>query len=175
MEFHPVHELKTLFQVNALGPMYLTQKILPTLRQSKGRVIFVSSLASVISSPLLGGYASTKRAVAAFAEALRLELRGLDVSVSTIAPAYVKTDIFDKVSDGMDHHNSEEAKAVYAHHFRPEVRERDHKNFTLASPPSVTTDAIYDALTNPWPKARYVVRTIVVVVVVGSMVVLVCR
>lgn len=39
MEFHAIKDAQALFDVNYFGLMRVTQKFLPLLRQSKGRII----------------------------------------------------------------------------------------------------------------------------------------
>jgi short-subunit dehydrogenase len=53
--------------------------------------VFVASLAGLVGAPTLVAYTTTKFAVVGFAEALRLELAGSGVGVTTVCPGFVRT------------------------------------------------------------------------------------
>lgn len=93
---------------------------------------------------------------------LRRELNDFGVSVSLIVPAYVNTAIFGKVTQSIDENveMSKEIMDTYGYFFRPEKRAKDKKSVTLASPPTVTTDAITHALTSAYPKTKYIVANV---------------
>ena len=74
------------FRVNVLDPMRLTRALLPALKQQKGKIIFVGSLAGRITLPFQGHYSATKAAMASLAEALRMELAPEHVQVTCIEP-----------------------------------------------------------------------------------------
>jgi NAD(P)-dependent dehydrogenase (short-subunit alcohol dehydrogenase family) len=75
IEFVPPAELRRQFDVNVVGQIAVTQAVMPRLRESRGRVVFVSSLNGKISMPLVGAYAASKFAIEAVADALRIELK----------------------------------------------------------------------------------------------------
>lgn len=79
------------FQVNLFGPLHLTRRLLPGLRQRRGRIVWVGSLAGRQSLAFQAHYAATKAATAAFSDALRMELKPLGVSVSCVEPGDVAT------------------------------------------------------------------------------------
>jgi len=157
IEFHTTDLNRKVLQVNYFGPVYLTQKVLPTLRSTKGRIINISSVSSVLTQPTSGVYSASKRALEAVSDTLRVELRGFNVSVSIVQPAFTKSAIFGKITKVIDQDISPEIRALYGYHYREEKRAANRKRVSRASPPNVTTDAIYDALTNEYPKSRYVV------------------
>jgi NAD(P)-dependent dehydrogenase (short-subunit alcohol dehydrogenase family) len=82
-----------LMRVNYLGPVYLTWHALPALKQSGGRLVFVSSLAGLTGVPTHTAYAATKHALFGFADSLRIELTGTGVSVTVVAPDFVVSEI----------------------------------------------------------------------------------
>jgi short-subunit dehydrogenase len=61
------------------------------LEQGSGHIVNVSSVAGHISPPYMGMYAATKHALAAVSDALRIELGGTGVGVSTIFPGLTDT------------------------------------------------------------------------------------
>jgi short-subunit dehydrogenase len=82
-----------LMQVNYLAPVRLTSLALPHLKQSKGLLVAVASLAGITGVPERSGYAASKHALIGFFESLRIELRATGVEVSVIAPDFVVTEI----------------------------------------------------------------------------------
>jgi short-subunit dehydrogenase len=84
---------ETLLRVNYLGPVHLTAQALPHLKQSKGLLVAVASLAGLTGVPERSGYAASKHALIGFFDSLRIELAGSGVDVSVIAPDFVVTEI----------------------------------------------------------------------------------
>jgi short-subunit dehydrogenase len=88
-------EVARQFEVNLLGPIQLTRLLLPSLRERKGRIIWVGSLAGRQSLPFQGHYSATKAGVAALSDALRMELRPLGVQVACVEPGDISTGFTD--------------------------------------------------------------------------------
>jgi short-subunit dehydrogenase len=64
---------KTVFESNVLGTVYPTIPAIPYLRKTKGSVVFISSLAGIRGLPGLSAYSSSKMALRAIAESIRIE------------------------------------------------------------------------------------------------------
>ena len=96
LEFVPLDEVRWLFEVNVFGLLAVTQAFLPMLRQAQGRIVNVSSTASHIVAPFHGPYSASKLSVNGLSDALRLELRPFNVSVSVIICGSIKTPIWEK-------------------------------------------------------------------------------
>ena len=72
--------------------MNLTQAVLPQLRkQGRGRLIFTSSVAAVLSIPYQSFYSISKAAINSFALALQNEVRRFGIRVSVLMPGDVAT------------------------------------------------------------------------------------
>jgi short-subunit dehydrogenase len=82
-----------LMEVNYLAPVRLTSLALPHLKQSKGLLVAVASLAGLTGVPERSGYAASKHALIGFFDSLRIELAGSGVDVSVIAPDFVVSEI----------------------------------------------------------------------------------
>ena len=82
-----------LLAVNYLGAVYLTAAALPHLKQARGLIVAVASIAGLTGVPERTGYAASKHAMVGFFESLRIELRGSGVAVSIIAPDFVASQI----------------------------------------------------------------------------------
>lgn len=98
--------------VNLLGPWRVTAEVLPELLRSRGRVVFVASELAYATLPFASPYAVSKRALTAYADALRLECGGR-VAVSTVYPGYVRTPIHERsASLGLSMEGSVRAERV---------------------------------------------------------------
>jgi len=91
----PVTESRAQFDVLVHGPHALARAALPALRESGGRIVTVSSVLGFSAAPGAGVYAAAKAATESLHDALRIELRGTDVAVSLVEPAWVDTDFGD--------------------------------------------------------------------------------
>ena len=69
-------EWRKQLDINVVGALAVTQAVLPRLRESRGRVVFISSVNGRISMPMLGPYCASKFALEAAVDALRLEVKG---------------------------------------------------------------------------------------------------
>jgi short-subunit dehydrogenase len=80
--------------VNFWGTVYGVKHFLPLLkRQPQSHIVCVSSIFGIIAPPGQAAYCASKFAVRGFAEALRHELEGTNVQVSTVHPGGVRTGI----------------------------------------------------------------------------------
>ena len=82
-----------LMEVNYLAPVRLTALSLPHLKQSKGLLVAVASLAGLTGVPERSGYAASKHAMIGFFDSLRIELAGSGVDVTVVAPDFVVSEI----------------------------------------------------------------------------------
>jgi NADP-dependent 3-hydroxy acid dehydrogenase YdfG len=102
---------RTMYDVNVLGTLHVTQALLPALRASGDAVIVnVGSTAGRIAYEGGGGYTAAKHGVQVLTETLRLELVGEPIRISEVAPGMVRTDEFALVRFAGD---QERADAVY--------------------------------------------------------------
>lgn len=87
----PVAELDAMWRINVRAPALLTRSLLPALRAGPGDVVFVNSGAGLRANPNWGGYAATKFALRALADALRAEERAHGVRVTSVYPGRTDT------------------------------------------------------------------------------------
>lgn len=91
-----VKDTEKMFSTNVLGLMYLTQGIgLMMAEKGSGHIINIASQAGKMATPKSSVYAATKFAVIGFSNSLRLEMKPLGVSVTTVNPGPIKTPFFD--------------------------------------------------------------------------------
>jgi short-subunit dehydrogenase len=85
--------LERLLAVNYLGAAHMTAAALPYLKNSRGLIVAVASIAGLTGVPERTGYAASKHAMVGFFESLRIELRGSGVDVTIVAPDFVKSEL----------------------------------------------------------------------------------
>jgi len=75
-----------VLKVNVLGSVFPTKAALPYLNLQKGSVIFISSIASFYGIPYNSIYSSSKKALSAFSQSLRIENKdkGLHVGIAYV-------------------------------------------------------------------------------------------
>jgi NAD(P)-dependent dehydrogenase (short-subunit alcohol dehydrogenase family) len=103
VEHIPAADWRRQFDVNFFGAIELTRATLPLLRQGvqalgRGvpRLLLVSSIGGRIAQPMMAPYTSSKFALTALGDSLRLELRRQGIGVTVIEPGAVATDIWAK-------------------------------------------------------------------------------
>jgi short-subunit dehydrogenase len=96
----PLERAEEMTRINWLGTLYTVHAALPHL-QGGGHVVIVSSGAGLRAFPEAAAYGATKAAQRAFAEALRHELAGTGVSLTTVFPGEIDTDLHAHECDRM--------------------------------------------------------------------------
>jgi|YelNatPaOPRAMG01_1025707.scaffolds.fasta_scaffold30818_3 NAD(P)-dependent dehydrogenase (short-subunit alcohol dehydrogenase family) len=93
-------ELRLQFETNVIGWAALTRAVVPfMIKQKSGKIVNISSISGVLPTPFAGAYCSTKAAVTAFSDSLRMELAPFGIQVITVQPGGIKTNL----SDNADH------------------------------------------------------------------------
>jgi short-subunit dehydrogenase len=92
-ELHDLSLFEKVIQVNFFGSVYCTHYALPYLKETRGRLVGVSSLRGKFPSATADGYGASKHAMAGFFDSLRNELADSGVSVTMIFPGWVCTGI----------------------------------------------------------------------------------
>ncbi|GAC1398670.1 MAG: SDR family oxidoreductase [Mycobacterium sp.] len=159
MEAVTTDEWRKQFEINVIGQLAVTRAVLPRLRESRGRVVFISSVNGRLSMSLVGAYCASKFALEAAADALRMELRPWRIGVAIVEPAQTDTDMW-RTAD----HMVEEAEAtltatqreLYARHIAG-MKRMIPLSQRLAVPAAKVSAVVEEVLTARKPRARYVV------------------
>jgi short-subunit dehydrogenase len=83
---------KKQFDVCLFGAIRVLKAALPSLRESKGHILFTSSVAAVTPIPYQAFYSAAKAAINSVVMALRNELKGTGIRVAAVLPGDVRTD-----------------------------------------------------------------------------------
>ena len=99
LDITPIRDFKNLYDVNLLGNHAILEILLPKLQaQQSGKIVFISSLASLISMPSSKAYSSSKRALNSYAESIRFKYKEDGIKVINILPGFIKSELTDKNS-----------------------------------------------------------------------------
>lgn len=96
-ELAPGDEVRRQLDINLLGTWRVTAACTDALVASRGRIVMVASRMAVMQLPLAAAYGASKRAMVAYADALRLEL-GTHVGVTCVYPSSVRSPIHDSTA-----------------------------------------------------------------------------
>ncbi|MER6331942.1 SDR family NAD(P)-dependent oxidoreductase [Streptomyces sp. NPDC001034] len=97
-ELPPGAEVRRQLDINLLGAWRVTAASVAALVASRGRIVMVSSRMAALQLPLAAAYGASKRALVAYADALRLEL-GTHVGVTCVYPSAVRSPIHDSTAE----------------------------------------------------------------------------
>jgi NAD(P)-dependent dehydrogenase (short-subunit alcohol dehydrogenase family) len=154
-----IDDLRRQLEVNVVGQVAVTQALLPRLRASRGRVVFVSSIGGRVSTPMMGAYSASKFALEGLADAMRMELRRWGIQVVLIEPGAIDTDLWRQAEDTA--REAEDAldpqlRELYADHLAG-IRKTIPRIQKQASAAQLAAGVVERALTARRPRARYLV------------------
>lgn len=96
VEVLPLELWRSQFDVNLFGHIAVIQALLPFLRESRGRIVNISSVGGEAALPIYGAYAGTKFALEAASDSLRREVASQGVQVVVVQAGGVKTVMADR-------------------------------------------------------------------------------
>lgn len=161
---------ETNIQVNLLGVIRVTKAALPHLRESKGRLVTMGSLAGRAPSAFGSAYTPTKAAVASFQDAVRQEMYRFGVYCSLIEPGFFATGMLHRSAElgklslaGSTSTGGGEDPAVVAAYGSYLEKMKRTEGSVIASEKlnggeegvSWVTNSVLDALTSWYPRTRY--------------------
>lgn len=86
-----------LIQVMLTGVARLTRATLPGMRaRGFGRIVNIGSIHSLVASPYKSAYVAAKHGLLGLSKVVALETAGVDITVNTICPSYVRTPLVDQ-------------------------------------------------------------------------------
>ena len=151
LEELPHAALERLFQVNVLGPVHLTQQLLPGMRErGYGRVVMVGSMPASFPLAYRSSYVASKAALKGFATAARFEMSPYGVWLTTVEPGSINTGI----STRRTKYVAEDS--VHAERFRTMIRTLDD-NERDGTPAVRVAHTIVQAIEEDEPGPMYAV------------------
>jgi short-subunit dehydrogenase len=86
-----------LIRLNVVSTVHLAKRIAEDMvARGKGRILFTSSIASTMPGPFMAVYNASKAFIQSFAQAIREELKGSGVSVTSLMPGATDTEFFER-------------------------------------------------------------------------------
>uniref|UniRef100_V9L2Y1 D-beta-hydroxybutyrate dehydrogenase, mitochondrial-like protein n=1 Tax=Callorhinchus milii TaxID=7868 RepID=V9L2Y1_CALMI len=164
VEWNTLESYQRLVDVNLWGSVRTTKASLPLLRESKGRIVFMSSISATIHSKGTSMYAITKSGIEAFARCLTHEMKRFGVNVSIVQPGNFSRatnilqeptfeEVWNKLSDMVKESYGKDCVQNYIHGIRYAL---SHANKNATD----VTNIIIEALMSPKPKIRYCVTSV---------------
>ena len=93
-------EIVRTMKINTIAPMFVARAVLPDmLKRDRGHICTIASAGGMLSNPKMSVYAASKWGVIGWSDSVRIELQDMrsNVHVTTIAPYYINTGMFDGV------------------------------------------------------------------------------
>jgi len=157
LEILPYSDIKMLLNVNICGLLCVTKTFLPLIRNTKGRIVNISSGHGLLAIPDKSVYAASKFAVQAISDSLRVELKPFGVKVSNIVVGKINTNVLDKILDDRKKMiNQAEPETAKLYSTQMEYFDREVKNLPGIEAVEVAK-VIADAVSNVKTKAQYLV------------------
>lgn len=87
-------DIQRLYQTNLVAPAYLISKAIPHMKNQRwGRIINIGSISGVMGEAYASIYSSSKAGLIGLTKALALELAEYEITVNTINPGWVETEL----------------------------------------------------------------------------------
>ncbi|KAK4493570.1 hypothetical protein RD792_006677 [Penstemon davidsonii] len=91
-DIEDVTDFKAVMDINFWGSVYMTKFAVPYLKNSRGRIVVISSSASWLPAPRETFYNASKAAVTQFFETLRVEF-GQDIGITLVTPGFIESEL----------------------------------------------------------------------------------
>jgi len=162
-ELQPASHWKLQLDVNVLGMALTSKAFMPLLRDSKGRIINVASVAGRLGTNGTSSYNASKFAVEGMSDSMRRELSCWGIEVVIIEPGIMKTPLWDVPMQEADPSAvwnllNDEQKAVYGEQFFKDCQKEGHQLVEkVGGDPKLVVNAMVEAVTAKYPMHRYIV------------------
>lgn len=156
MEEVTVADLRTQFDTNFFGAIRVIHRVLPAMRERRrGRIVNMSSIAGLVSNPLMGPYSASKHALEAVSDALRLELASFGIRVVLIEPGIIPTNINRTGAELSSRYLGNAAESPYALVYFAFLRTWQKRVAAAKTTPEECARVILHAIRAESPRPRY--------------------
>lgn len=159
-ELTPLAEYARTLNINFLANVAVFQAAIPALRQSRGRLLLISSMSGRVALPFLGAYTASKHALEGWADIVRQEVAGDGVEVILIEPGGVRTGMVSAqiaLAQRMQGELTAEQAARYGMLYQGFAAAAQAGYDGAGSSPEAVAQVIADALSADRPETRYIV------------------
>jgi NAD(P)-dependent dehydrogenase (short-subunit alcohol dehydrogenase family) len=145
-----IEELKTLHETMFIGPVRLSQAVLPAMRERRsGTIVQISSMGGQLSPPGFAAYCSAKFALEAMSESLAAEVGPLGIRVLIVEPGAFRTEF-----GASRMHRSRKVIDDYAPTAGPTRAAVDEMDGTQPGDPERAAAAVLEVVNAPAPPLR---------------------
>lgn len=139
-----LEDAKSQFDTNFFGTFTASRLAIPYLRETRGRIVNVSSIAAIAPIPFQSFYAASKAAINSLSLSMANELKPFGIKVLAVMPGDVKTGFTDARIKG-------DGGELYAEALKRSVEgmEKDERN---GMAPQKIAEAVYRAATSRHPR-----------------------
>jgi NAD(P)-dependent dehydrogenase (short-subunit alcohol dehydrogenase family) len=146
-------EAREALEIMVIAPMRLARLAVPHMRADhRGRIVNVSSIYGVTTTPLTGWYQAAKHALEAVSDALRMEVASAGIHVALVEPGGFDTDIWSDAMEDLARRDGSPYRTAY---------ERSISGIRLTrsfmGDPRRVAKAIAQAMSSRFPRPRYLV------------------
>jgi NAD(P)-dependent dehydrogenase (short-subunit alcohol dehydrogenase family) len=151
LEDTPLEQLRLVFETNFFGPHEMMRLVFPIMRQQgAGRVVNVTAIGAIFSTPLYDAYCSSKHAMDSISAGADIDARSFGVRVVSVLPGQFKTSIGEKRLPG-------KVSAAYEGISSAMMKARQQRAGDVLTDLSPVVNAVIEGATHPDPKTRYAV------------------
>ncbi|CUH64407.1 Putative oxidoreductase SadH [Thalassovita gelatinovora] len=159
----PRGALREIFEVNLFGIHDLTRRVIPVMRaQGHGHIINCSSILGLVVAPWRAAYSSTKFALEALTDTLRIEMRDTNIKVVLLEPgpvtSHIRKNAIPHFEKWIDWENSPRADQ-YRDSLIKRLYDSRAKKDLFELPPEAVTAKLTRILNSNNPRPRYYVTT----------------
>ena len=146
-------EARVMLETMVVAPMRLAKLALPGMRKAgRGRIVNVSSIMGLVTTPLAGWYQGAKHALEALSDALRIEVAGDGIHVALVEPGGFRTSIWEDMERDIQKRGDSRFGTAYR---------RSQQGLQLTAPvmgePRQCAKVITNVMTTRHPRPRYLV------------------
>jgi short-subunit dehydrogenase len=158
IQFFSLDNMREQLEINVIALLRTTQVFLPLLGgitekvASPGKVINISSVSGIITTPFMGPYCASKFAVESLSDVMRREFSVYGIKVVVVQPGPIKTEIWRKAKEQVDEYPENIFSPLMAN--RSEIVDKRSKN---ALPVEQVAILLREIIENKKPRDRYLI------------------
>jgi len=94
-----LEDFRKVIDVNLIGTILLTKECIELIKESKGRIINISSVSGEVGNIGQTNYSASKAGLIGFTKSLAKEMARYGVTVNTVSPGAIDSEMIDSLSD----------------------------------------------------------------------------
>ncbi|MDK0979779.1 SDR family oxidoreductase [Clostridium perfringens] len=150
-----INDAKEEFDVNLFGVARVIKAVMPQMRKQKyGYIIVTSSLAGIVSTPMMSFYPASKHALEGMIDGFRMENKERGIKIVKIQPSFINTEFIKPFMNSLN----KAAKAKNAEAYKKEFeffRKSSTKLILSSPPPEKVAKVVSKIISKKNPKKQY--------------------